>query len=71
MERGKPTGIKLGDVINLGQVRFEGQRAQIIGNTDTGGSMEILRLGFGDRHLALHGYYRGDEFMEVSRERLD
>jgi hypothetical protein len=75
LKEGKPTGINRQDVVQLGKVEFEGQRGQLIGygsdSTDSRTALDFLRLGFGDAHLILYGYFHGNEFMEVSRERID
>lgn len=77
MTQGRPTGIKLRDIyghsgLSLGRnVEFEGQRGEIISHgADTRGSLETLDLGFGHYNLRLYGYFSGDEFMEVRRNRF-
>jgi hypothetical protein len=72
LKEGKPTGITRQNVENLGKVEFEGERGQLIGHDwDSRSTLEYLKLGFGDSHLILYGYFHGNEFMEVSRERID
>ncbi len=74
-EEGRPTGITHGDVNRLGIVDFEGRQAQLVrsnleSHVGTGHTV-LLELDLGDEHLVLWGYFSGDEFMEVRRERLD
>ncbi len=73
-EEGSSTGIYHRDVDDLGVVEFEGRQAQLYGCYESGDGNVRLELdtfsGSGPR-LALYGYYgRGDEFLEVHRERL-
>ncbi len=71
-EEGKPPGINIEDVENLGVVEFEGQRAQLFRRDSDGEGRFRLELetSRGVR-FALYGYFvRGGEFVEVDRERL-
>ncbi len=75
MEEGRPTGITREDVHELGEVQFEGQQAQLShARMHASGGVEhdvTLVLDTGGRRLALYGYFRNGEFMEVDRGRLD
>ena len=74
MEEARPTGIMREDVHELSEVQFEGQRAQLFhARTDASKGVERVMLGLDTEggRIALYGYFKGAEFMEVNRERLD
>jgi hypothetical protein len=74
MQEGKPTGITRRDVQGLRKVQFEGQQAQLFHRgTEAPGGVEHVTLGLdvGGTQLVLYGYFRGSEFIEVDRKRLD
>jgi hypothetical protein len=72
LEEGKPTGIKRQDVYTRGKVEFGGQLGWVVHYTsDSHSQLTLLEIGFGNLHLRLYGYWSGDEFMEVDRERTD
>jgi hypothetical protein len=66
LTEGTPTGIKRQDLNGRQGVTYRGERAQVVRSRETYkeiGSEAALLLGYGDRHLMLHGYFEGDEFM--------
>jgi hypothetical protein len=75
-EEGRPTGISREDAKDPGRiVDFEGQRAEVFHFSEKSSMFAARRaqlvLDRSDERLVLWGYFRGDEFMEVERERLE
>ncbi len=71
MSEGRPTGIKLQDVETLAVVLFEGRHIQLRRKREDERGRIILELDDAEGALvALYGYFRGDEFMELDREPL-
>jgi hypothetical protein len=75
-EEGRPTGIKHEDAAQVGgTLDFEGRWAEVVHFSQRSHVGELntahLELERGDEHLVLWGYFSGDEFMEVGRERLE
>jgi hypothetical protein len=72
VKEGTPTGIKRQDLGGRMGVKYAGERAQVVHyGSDAHGLMDRIVLGFGDRHIALYGYFEAGEFMEVDHELLD
>ena len=71
-EEGTPTGIRQGDLSGQEGVRYQGHVGYVLKyGFGPESPLEYIVLGFGDRRLALHGYFEGDEFMEVYHELVD
>ena len=72
MNEGTPTGIRRQDLNGRMGVKYRGERAQVVHyGSDVRGLLDRIVLGFGNRHVALYGYFKAGEFMEVKRELLD
>jgi hypothetical protein len=71
------TGITYEDAVDAarhsGSIDFEGRKARVVhlsqrSGRDTPHSARV-ELALGDRYLTLLGFFRGEEFMEETRER--
>jgi hypothetical protein len=71
------TGITYEDAVDAarhsGSIDFEGRKARVVhlsqrSGRDTPHSARV-ELDLGDRYLTLLGFFRGEEFMEETRER--
>jgi hypothetical protein len=76
-EEGRPTGIRYEDAMGAaqrgGNVDFEGRMARVVSLHGMDEMDELhsarLELDLGYEYLVLFGYFSGNEFMEVGRER--
>ena len=72
MREGTPTGIRYEDLHGRQGVTYRGERGQVIRHRfDSPTSLELIILGFGNRVVALWGYFEGGEFMEVEAHLSD
>lgn len=63
--RGKPTGIKRGDITGPQDVIYHGEQATVVEARNFDSEVELL-LGFRDREILLFGYFDDDdEFIEL------
>jgi hypothetical protein len=76
-EEGRPTGIRYEDALNAARrganVDFEGRKVRVVSIKSKSGIYAPhparLLLDLGDEYLAIDGYFSGDEFIEVGRQR--